>query len=140
MATLPDGVEIVPKLWIGSGKTCDAVRSGYQFVCINVGAKPHTQNQRCNFIPLCVGGFVDYDQMTKISRLIVPQWPQGNVLLHCGNGLTYSALAAALWLSSYYNQSLTKSYQWIRDKQVNVQDLSQLAAPVAKNTAWAGAA
>lgn len=137
--TAPDAVQVVPRLWIGSNKTCDAVRGGYQFVCINVGAKPHTNDQRCNVIPLCVGDVVDYAQMAKIERLIVPLWPQGNVLLHCSNGLTYSALAAALWLSSYYSQSLATSYQWIKAKQPAVQDLSGMAAPVAKNTAWAGA-
>jgi hypothetical protein len=102
--------------------------------------KAHTQDQRCNFIPVCTGsgGVVDYAAVQRIERLLVPQWPQGNVLLHCGDSLTYSPLVAALWLSTYNNQPLATSYQWVKAAQPGLQDLSRLAQPVSVNTAWAG--
>ena len=140
MTAPPDGVEVVPRLWIGSNRTCDVLRQNFSFVCINCGVKAHTQDQRCNFIPVCSGpnGFVDYAAMARVERLLIPQRPQGNVLIHCADALTYSPLVAALWLSTYYNQPLATSYQWVKAAQPGLQDLSRLAQPVSTNTAWAG--
>lgn len=140
MATPTDGVEIVPRLWIGSNKTCNVVRQQMDFVCINVDQQVHTPDQRCNFIPICgANGFVDYDALTRIERLAFAQWPSnGSVLLHCSQGLTYSPLAMALFCQVRYSIGLAQAYAWVLAKQPQAQNLSQLAAPISNNTAWAG--
>jgi hypothetical protein len=140
MAIPTDGVEIVPRLWIGSNKTCDALRQQINFVCINVDQQSHTVDQRCNFIPICgANGFVDYDALTRIERRLFAQWPSnGSALIHGIQGLTYSPLAMALYLQARYSISLQQAYAWVLAKQPQAQDLSRLAAPVATNTAWAG--
>jgi hypothetical protein len=141
MVTPTDGVEIVPRLWIGSNKTCDVLRQQLNFVCVNVGAAVHTNDQRCIFIPICGAGiYVDYDALTRIERLLLAQWPNnGSALVHCSKGLTYSPLTMALYLKSRYAISLLVAYQWVLEKQPQAQDMSQLAAPISNNTGWAGA-
>lgn len=136
-----DGVQVVPRLWIGSNKTCDIVRRSFSFVCINCGQRSHTQDTRCYFISLCGSdSFVDYAAAQRIGQLIVSSgWPQKDVLLHCGDALTYSPLAAALALATFNQQSFAVSYAWVKAAQPGLQDLSRLAQPVAVNTAWAGA-
>ena len=140
MATPTGGVEIIPRLWIGSNKTCDVLRRQANFVCINVGEHVHTNDQRCNFIPICGAGvYVDYDALTRIERQLLAQWPSnGSALVHCAKGLTYSPLTMALYCQARYSISLQQAYQWVLDKQPQAQDLSQLAAPVSNHTAWAG--
>ena len=141
MAAAIDGVEIVPGLWIGSNKTCDALRQTMGFRCINVGHKSHTLDQRCTLLPVCGEEvYVDYNAQAKIYGLIVGQWPQyGDVLLHCADALTYSPLSAAMALQVRYQVPFAEAYQWVKQAQPALKDMSQLVYPVAKNTAWAGA-
>lgn len=141
MTGLVDGVQVVPRLWIGSNRTCDKVRQSFSFVCVNCGLRAHTQDARCNFIPLCgLDSFVDHSAAQRIGQLIVSSgWPQRDVLLHCGDALTYSPLAAALALATFNHWSFTQAYAWVKGLQPGMQDLSRLARPVSTNTAWAGA-
>jgi hypothetical protein len=129
---LPDGAEIVPRLWIGSNATCDRARQSLQYTCINVGAAVHTTDPRCTWIPVATAsnGMVSSDALVAVERIIIGAWPQySSVLIHCGDALTYSPLTAALWLTWRYQISLTEAYSWVWAKQPKAQDLSKLAPP-----------
>jgi hypothetical protein len=130
---LPGGVAIVPRLWIGSNTTCDVCRRNLSFVCINVGLTEHTNDSRCNFIPLCTapGGYVSNTQLVAVQRLVINAFGQTgtNILLHCSDALTYSPLAAALWLMQRYVLTLPQAYQWVKTAQPQAKDLSALAPP-----------
>ncbi len=130
---LPGGVEIVPRLWIGTNASCDRARRSLGCTCINVGVQSHTDDQRCTWIPVCTAsnGMVSNDQLVKVERIIINVWPQYNdVLIHCATALTYSPLTAALWLTWRYQISLTEAYAWVWAKQPQAQDLSKLAPPL----------
>jgi hypothetical protein len=130
--SLPAGVEIVPRMWIGSNASCDWARRNLNFTCINVGLSSHTTDPRCTCIPLCPGGGrVDNTALVSIERLLIGIMPgTGLALLHCGQGLTYSPLAMALWLQLRYNITLTQAYQWVLDKRPTVQVLMNLTPPL----------
>lgn len=137
-----DGVEIVPKLWIGSNRTCDACRPSFNYICVNVGTRSHTQDQRCNFIPIIgSNGFVDYGQVALLERLLAARWPSGGAaLIHGPDALTYSPLAMALYIQSRYQLlNLAQAYTYIFKAQPGAQNLMQLAQPVSSNTGWRGA-
>jgi hypothetical protein len=137
MPTPVDGLEIIPKLWLGSNRTCDVLRQSMAFRCINVGLTSHTNNQRCTLIPVCgTDGFVDYKAQAQIYATLIGYWPQyGSVLIHCGDALTYSPLAMALALQARYQISFAKAYQTVKLAQPGLQDLSRLVQPVAASTA-----
>jgi hypothetical protein len=129
---LPDGVEIVPRLWIGSNASCDRARRSLNFTCINVGAHSHSTDPRCNFIPVATAsnGLVSAEQLVAVERVIIGAWPQySDVLVHCATALTYSPLTMALWLTWRYQINLTEAYKWVWDKQPQAKDLSKLAPP-----------
>jgi hypothetical protein len=132
-----DGVRIIPKLWLGSNKTCDVLRQSMDFRCINVGLTSHTNDQRCTLIPVCgANGFVDYKAQAKIYAMLIGYWPQyGSVLIHCGDALTYSPLSVALVLQVRYQISFAEAYQTVKLAQPALQDLSRLVQPVAASTA-----
>ena len=134
MSSLPgNGVEVVPRLWIGSPATCDAARSRPSFTCVSVATKPHTNDSRCACIPIFgADGRVDFNQFAKIRNLTAGKWPQyGNVLVHCSDGLSGSPLTAALLIQQNYNVPLSQAYSWVKAQQPGVRDMSKLALPLA---------
>lgn len=130
--TLPDGIEIVPRLWLGDNASCDFARRNLSFTCINVGLTSHTTDPRCNFITLCPGGGqVSNSALVAIERLLFGVMPgTGLALVHCGQGINYSPLATALFLQVRYNVTLAQAYQWVLDKKPNIQVLMNLAPAV----------
>ncbi len=133
MISVPDATETVPRLWTGKFSSCDWCRRNLNFTCINVSMRAHTTDARCNFVPLCdaSGAFVSSDQFAKVMNLIFATFsqPSGLVLMHCPDGISYSTLAATLYLQKQYALTVVQAYQWVLQKQPRAVDLSRLTPP-----------
>ncbi|PWT74190.1 MAG: hypothetical protein C5B60_07085 [Chloroflexi bacterium] len=121
---LPDGNEVLPRLWVGTVATCDAARP-LGFFCLNVLEGPHAEGCH-HYRILDDQGRAKVDRVVGAGRFIDWNWSRsGNVLIHCGAGVERSPLVVALWMCRRFAMDLDESYAWIKQHRPQVEDRRQ---------------
>lgn len=120
-----DGSEILPRLWIGTCASCEAVR-GQDFFCLNVLEGAHTADTACIHLRvLGDDGKAMPDRLAIAHDMINHAW--GNpvyrgVLVHCGAGVERSPLVVAMWMLVRFNLTLDEAYKWIKQERPIAED------------------
>lgn len=121
----PEASEVLPRLWIGTCASCDAMRE-QGFACINVLEGQHA------LPPLCLhnrilgdDGKVVPERFLQAFRYIDWFWASASyrgVLVHCGAGAERSPLTVAVWMTQRFALSLDQAYAWLIARREAVQD------------------
>jgi hypothetical protein len=120
-----DANEILPRLWLGTVASCDAVQ-GRGFYRINCLETPHTEDNRCNHCRLLdADGKVGEADLASVAFVIDHAWLNPRyvaVLVHCGQGVERSPLALSYWLKERFRITWDQAYDWIIQRRPVVQD------------------
>jgi protein-tyrosine phosphatase len=119
---IPDANEVLPRLWIGTCASCDAVR-GQGIVCLNVLESPHTDDQRCQHLRILDDNLrATASTLDRAAHTILQHWPLVHVLVHCGAGVERSPLTVAWLLCGQFRLTWDESYAWLKRQRPQVED------------------
>ena len=119
---LPDGNEVLPRLWIGTPATCDVARQEGLF-CLCVLEESHNQ-PGCTHFPILKGPMqAPIDRVMLAGHYIDRFIDHGpGILVHCGGGAERSPLVVAVWMCKRFNMDLDEAYAWLKSRRQQVED------------------
>jgi hypothetical protein len=121
--------EILPRLWIGSKKSCDSSDhiEDLQRICVETA---HHDDASCDHVHLLDPEIyrITPGLLLRVSDWIESRWSWSrlNILIHCDDGNTLAPLAVAYWMRGHFGFTAAQSYDWLQKMRPAVIERTDL--------------